>query len=75
VCSVLDGDQMLDTVSALPVVDDRGPVYRVEVPGETETENVPTGDWAAAIEYGIAAALAKGFPRDHPRADRQTGVG
>jgi hypothetical protein len=53
VWSVLDGSSLLGIVSALPAVDERGPLYRVDVPGETETEDVPTDDWKAAVEYVI----------------------
>jgi hypothetical protein len=53
VWTVLDGDQLLGTVRALPRVDDRGVLYAVDVPGETETEDVPTDDWKAALEYVV----------------------
>jgi hypothetical protein len=50
VWSVLDGDTVLGTVTALPATE-RGVLYAVDVPGETETEDVPTIDWRAAVEY------------------------
>jgi hypothetical protein len=53
VWSVLDGSSLLGIVAAIPQVDERGPLYRVDVPGETETEDVPTDDWKAAVEYVI----------------------
>jgi hypothetical protein len=53
VWTVLDGKLLLGTVRALPAVDDRGPLYAVDVPGETETEDVPTDDWNSAVEYII----------------------
>jgi hypothetical protein len=53
VWTVLDGDQLLGTVRALPRVDDRGVLYAVDVPGVTETEDVPTDDWKAALEYVV----------------------
>jgi hypothetical protein len=52
VWTVLDGEQILGTVRALPA-DERGVLYAVDVPGETETEDVPTPDWKAALEYVI----------------------
>jgi hypothetical protein len=45
--------QLIGTVSAVPGPDRVGPLYAVEVPGETETEDVPTEDWRAAVEYII----------------------
>jgi hypothetical protein len=53
VWTVLDGDTVLGTLTALPPTEDRGVVYAVDVPGETETEDVPTPDWSAALEYII----------------------
>lgn len=49
---MLDGEHLLGTVRALPA-DERGVLYAVEVPGETETEDVPTPGWKAALEYVI----------------------
>jgi hypothetical protein len=57
VWTVLNGEDVIGTVSALPRVDERGPLYRVDVPGETETEDVPTTDWKAAVEYVIGVSL------------------
>jgi hypothetical protein len=53
VWTVLDGEQVIGTVRALPQTDERGVLYAVDVPGETETEDVPTTDWKAALEYVI----------------------
>jgi hypothetical protein len=53
VWTVLDGSSVLGTVRALPEPDERGVLYSVDVPGETETEDVPTPDWKAALEYVI----------------------
>jgi hypothetical protein len=52
VWTVLDGEQLIGTVRALPA-DERGVLYAVDVPGDTETEDVPTTDWKAALEYII----------------------
>jgi hypothetical protein len=52
VWSVLDGATVIGTVRALPA-DERGVLYAVDVPGDTETEDVPTPDWKAALEYVI----------------------
>jgi hypothetical protein len=52
VWSVLEGEQIIGTVRALPA-DERGVLYAVDVPGETETEDVPTPDCKAALEYVI----------------------
>jgi hypothetical protein len=52
VWSVLDGDMVLGTVRALPA-SERGVLYAVDVPWETETEDVPTPEWQAAMEYVI----------------------
>jgi hypothetical protein len=41
VWSVLDGEQLLGTVRAAPA-DERGVQYAVDVPGDIETEDVPT---------------------------------
>jgi hypothetical protein len=53
VWTVLDGDTVLGTLTALPPSEERGVLYTVDVPGETETEDVPTPDWESAIEYII----------------------
>jgi hypothetical protein len=53
VWSILDGARALGTVRALPQTDERGVRFAVDVPGETETEDVPTPDWKAAVEYVI----------------------
>jgi hypothetical protein len=52
VWSVFDEEQLVGTVRALPA-DERGVLYAVDVPGDTETEDVPTPDWKAAVEYVI----------------------
>jgi hypothetical protein len=51
--TVLDDGQVIGAVRALPDRDVRGILYVVDVPGETETEDVPTPDWGAAVEYVI----------------------
>jgi hypothetical protein len=43
VWTVLDGEQVIGTVRALPA-GERGVIYALDVPGETETEVVPTAD-------------------------------
>jgi hypothetical protein len=55
VWTVLDGERVIGSVHALPA-DERGVLYAVDVPGETETEDVPTEDWKAAVEYVIDQA-------------------
>jgi hypothetical protein len=56
VWTVLDDGLSIGTVRALQQRDPRGPMYVVDVAGETETEDVPTPDWRAAVEYVIGQA-------------------
>jgi hypothetical protein len=53
VWTVMDAEHVIGTIRALPPTAEGGVLYAVDVPGETETEDVPTSDWRAAIEYVI----------------------
>jgi hypothetical protein len=54
---VTDGDTPLGTLIAVPQVDDRGPLYVVQLAGEDTPTGEPIDDWQGALEYLIDTAV------------------